>query len=201
MVRNSVPSEALRRPSASGAGRRATTVVIGLGARTGDGAAHRHARARHQAPVARRSAAAGEVVLPVDDAHGGGVRRERVGETAAARRRDPRTFARRAWRRKRARAAERRGRRTRAGSRRAAGAAPRSRARAADRPACARGRAGSRRAVVVGARSASPRPGLQLGLDPLAGDRGEQVVGVHQPKPLVELEQRRRDRRARGPAR
>ena len=117
-----------------------------------------------------------------------------VRERAAARRRDPRTFSRRAWRRTSARAGETPARRTRAESRPAAGAAPRSRARAADRPACATDLAASSGRRRPPTRRLALGQRLQLGLDPLAGDRGEQVIAVHQPEPLVELEERRHDR-------
>ena len=172
----------------------------------GQGMARLIASARAPPPGAGRAALGGarELVLPVDDAHGragaagsGSAKEGLHGGGILAHPLDERGdiggLAR----------AGRRGRRTRAGNRRAAGAAPRSRARAADRPACAGDPAASSGVV----RPSSARAGrplgqrLQLGLDPLARDRGEQVVGVHQPEPLVELEERRRERERAAPAR
>ena len=76
IVRNSVPSEALPKALASTRwARRRSAVFRPRRGRRGSSAT----RARgHQAPVARRSARLAKTIAPVDDAHGGGVRRERL---------------------------------------------------------------------------------------------------------------------------
>ena len=82
-VRNSVPIEAVRARRASAVGGSVTSVgggaVIGGQGTCGQGTARMVARRvrRHQAPVARFSAAAGELILPEHEADGGRVRGQR----------------------------------------------------------------------------------------------------------------------------